>query len=86
VDRTAKRIDGAKSAKQQSAAASPAAWAEEGLTIAKKEIYTFGEANGSLDHPVPVPASYQVHARKVAQARAALAGRRLAAILNARFR
>ena len=60
----------------------PKKWIEEGFVLAKTEVYTFGGETGSREHPLHLPASYEKNARRVAQARVALAGYRLAAVLN----
>ena len=60
----------------------PKKWIEEGYVVAKAEVYTFGNEAGSREHPLELPASYTENAQRVAQARIALAGYRLAAVLN----
>ena len=60
----------------------PKKWIDEGFAIAKTEVYTFGLETGSREHPLQLPAGYLENARRVAQARIALAGYRLAAVLN----
>jgi hypothetical protein len=59
-------------------------WIQEGFVTAKTEVYTFGNQTGSTDHPLHLPDSYVENAHKVARARIALAGYRLAAVLNRR--
>ena len=45
-------------------------------------VVPFGLETGSREHPLDLPASYVENARRVAQAQIALAGYRLAAVLN----
>jgi len=61
----------------------PKKWIQEGFVIAKTEVYTFGNQTGSAEHPLHLPDSYVENAHKIARARIALAGYRLAAVLNA---
>lgn len=63
----------------------PKKWIQEGAKLAIAEVYTFGLETGSRDHPIQLTVSYVENARKVAQAQIALAGYRLAAVLNERF-
>jgi hypothetical protein len=65
----------------------PEQWVEEGVNIARNDVYafgvyTFGLEMGSRDHPVELSQSYLDHARRVARKRIALSGYRLAATLN----
>jgi hypothetical protein len=60
----------------------PKKWIDEGVEVAQHEVYTFGAETGSRDHPLPLPEGYELHARQVSRGRLALAGFRLAAILN----
>lgn len=60
----------------------PAKWIDEGYKIAVREVYTFGLETGTRDHPITLPAGYDANAAKVAQQRIAIAGYRLAAVLN----
>jgi len=64
----------------------PPAWAQESLNLAKKQIYTFGQENGSREHPIGLSPGYRANARKVAEAQVARAADRLAVYLNARLR
>jgi hypothetical protein len=64
----------------------PKKWIDEGFALAKSEVYTFGDETGSRDHPIALPSSYEANARKVARIRVAIAGFRLAAALNRKFR
>ncbi len=63
----------------------PRKWIEESAKIAIAQVYTFGNETGSREHPVRLPQSYMENARKVAKARVAMAGYRLAAMLNDRL-
>lgn len=60
----------------------PRKWIEEGFKIAKSDVYTFGLETGSREHPIQLPDGYVQNAQRVARARIALAGYRLAAVLN----
>ncbi len=60
----------------------PKKWIEEGFVLARTQVYTFGNETGSREHPITLPAGYAENARRVAQAQVALAGYRLAAVLN----
>jgi hypothetical protein len=64
----------------------PQAWIEEGFAAAKSDVYTFGLEIGSRDKPIQLSDRYRENAKMVAQARIALAGYRLAAVLNAAFK
>ena len=64
----------------------PGKWIAEGARLAIAEVYTFGLETGSREHPIELPASYLENARRVARAQVALAGYRLAAVLNDRLR
>lgn len=57
------------------------AWVEDGFRAAKESVYTFGDGSGTKE-PIALPEGYAAAAQKVARARAALAGYRLAALLN----
>lgn len=60
----------------------PQQWAQESLTTAETEIYSFGPENGSQQHPISLPAGYRTNAKKVADAQAVTAASRLAAFLS----
>jgi hypothetical protein len=60
----------------------PKKWIDEGLLLCVREVYTFGLDNGTREKPITLPAGYEDNARRVAYDRIALAGYRLAAILN----
>lgn len=64
----------------------PKKWIEESARIAIAQVYTFGNETGSREHPLHLPESYVENAKKVARARAAMAGYRLAAVLNERLK
>jgi len=64
----------------------PAAWIEEGFKIAVNDVYTFGLDTGTRDHPITLPAGYEAKAASVAQQRIAIAGYRLAAVLNEKLK
>lgn len=64
----------------------PKKWIQEGAKLAIAEVYTFGLETGSREHPVELTKTYVENARKIAQAQIALAGYRLAAVLNERFK
>lgn len=64
----------------------PKKWISDGAKIAIAEVYTFGLENGTREHPIHLSESYVENARKVAQAQIALAGYRLAAVLNGKFK
>ncbi len=61
-------------------------WIDEGFRIAKSEVYTFGTEPGSREHPVHLSVEYVENAKRVAQSQIALAGYRLAAVLNDRVK
>ena len=60
----------------------PKKWIQEGFELSKSQVYTFGNETGSREHPLNLPESYSENAKRVAQAQIALAGYRLAAVLN----
>jgi hypothetical protein len=60
----------------------PKKWVEEGFELAQREVYTFGPETGTREHPLVLPAGYERHAKAIAKSRLALAGLRLAAVLN----
>jgi hypothetical protein len=64
----------------------PKKWIEEGFKLAKSDVYTFGLGTGSREHPLQLPAAYLENAKRVARAQIALAGYRLAAVLNDRLK
>jgi hypothetical protein len=64
----------------------PEKWIHEGFELAVSDVYTFGLETGTRDHPITLPAGYEAHAAKVAQQRIAIAGYRLAAVLNEKLK
>jgi hypothetical protein len=60
----------------------PKKWIEDGFKLAKDQVYTFGLENGSREHPIQLPDGYAANAARIAQERLAIAGYRLAAVLN----
>lgn len=64
----------------------PAKWIEEGYKLAVSDVYTFGLETGTRDHPITLPSGYDANAGKVAQQRIAIAGYRLAAVLNEKLK
>jgi len=60
----------------------PSDWIQEGYKISVSDVYTFGLETGSREHPLPLPPGYEAHAAQIAQQRIAMAGYRLAAVLN----
>jgi len=64
----------------------PRSWIRESAMVAEKEVYAFGLQTGSQEHPIQLSESYVSNAKKIARERVALAGYRLAAVLNDRFK
>lgn len=64
----------------------PEKWIAEGFKLSVSDVYTFGLETGSRDHPLPIPPGYEANAAKVAQQRVAIAGYRLAAVLNEKLK
>ncbi len=64
----------------------PEKWIEEGYKLSISDVYTFGLETGTRDHPVALPSGYEANAAKVAQQRIAIAGYRLAAVLNEKLK
>jgi len=60
----------------------PKDWIAESFELDKTAVYTFGLETGSKEHPLVMPSSYEEKAKSIARQRVALAGYRLAAILN----
>jgi hypothetical protein len=54
----------------------------ESFQLDKSAVYTFGLATGSKEHPLILPIDYEQKAKRVARQQVALAGYRLAAVLN----
>ncbi len=59
-----------------------AKWIHEGFEVAKTQVYAFGNETGTRERPVKLPAGYEENVHRVAEAQIALAGYRLAAVLN----
>ena len=64
----------------------PRRWVREGFELAKREVYIFGPETGSREHPLTLSEDYVSNSRRVARTQLALAGFRLAAILNETFK
>ena len=65
----------------------PKEWVNEGALLAETFCYNYGDkGKGTKEDPVVLPDSYAIKARELARERAALGARRLAAVLNERFR
>jgi hypothetical protein len=64
----------------------PKKWIEEGVELAKREVYSFGVETGSPERPVVLTEQYEANMRHVARERLALAGFRLAAVLNGKLK
>jgi hypothetical protein len=62
----------------------PEMWAQESLSIAKMEIYSFGPGSGTHDGPLALPAGYLDNTREVAKYKVVKAGFQLAFVLNRR--
>ncbi|MCC6589117.1 MAG: S1/P1 nuclease [Bryobacterales bacterium] len=72
----------AKQPKDAKPRTDPQTWIDEGFLVAKDAVYSFGNEGGTKDNPVQLDGSYVARSRDVARRRAALGGRRLAAVLN----
>lgn len=83
VDRLVKVL--ASQPKEKPAVTIPDTWIQEGFQIAKDHVYSFGNEGGSKENPIRLDTNYIQKSRELSRRRAALAGRRLAAVLNARF-
>jgi len=64
----------------------PRRWIAESFALSKTDVYTFGDQPGSREHPIPLPPGYEYNMHIVARGRIAMAGYRLAAILNERLK
>jgi hypothetical protein len=60
----------------------PDQWVDEGFKLSKEVVYSFGESGGGKENPIQLSQEYIVRAKDVARKRAALAGHRLAVVLN----
>jgi hypothetical protein len=63
----------------------PKRWLDESYRLVKSDVYTFGLETGTRERPLMLPAGYQDQAKRIARQRIALAGYRLAAVLNRRL-
>jgi len=63
----------------------PKEWMMESFELDKSTVYTFGLETGSKEYPLVMPPSYEEKAKSVGRQRVALAGYRLAAVLNHLF-
>lgn len=64
----------------------PKKWIAQGAKLAQTSVYTFGLQNGTREHPIQLPASYVDDAHRIARVQVAVAGYRLAAVLNSRLK
>jgi S1/P1 Nuclease len=64
----------------------PEKWIHEGYGLAVSDVYTFGLETGTREKPITLPPGYEANAAKVAQQRIAIAGYRLAAVLNEKLK
>lgn len=60
----------------------PTEWAAESFELDESVVYTFGLETGSKEQPLILPPGYEERAKRTAQQRVALAGYRLAEVLN----
>ena len=60
----------------------PKRWLDESYSLVKSAVYTFGLETGSKGHPIELSAGYQEKQKPIIRRRLALAGYRLAAVLN----
>lgn len=60
----------------------PQEWFMESFELDKSSVYTFGLETGSKEHPLALPSGYEEKAKRVARQQVALAGYRLASVLN----
>jgi S1/P1 Nuclease len=60
----------------------PNDWAAESFELDKTAVYTFGAETGSKEHPLILPPGYEERAKHIARQRVAIAGYRLAEVLN----
>ncbi len=63
----------------------PKEWIVESFELDRSTVYTFGLETGSKDNPLVMPPGYEQKAKAIARQRVALAGYRLAAVLNRLF-
>src|SRR6202035_3998054 len=60
----------------------PEKWVDESFNLDITDVYTFGSETGSREHPIALPNGYLQNAATVSEQRIAVAGYRLAAVLN----
>ncbi len=60
-------------------------WIDEGVELAKRDVYTFGDEPSSRERPIALPNGYESHVRTIARVQLAKAGFRLASALNAKL-
>jgi S1/P1 Nuclease len=60
----------------------PEKWVDESFKLDQTDVYTFGSDTGSREHPIALPNGYLENAANVSEQRIAVAGYRLAAVLN----
>ncbi len=60
----------------------PVDWAAESFELDQSSVYTFGLETGSKEKPLILPAGYEQKAKRIARQRVAIAGYRLAEVLN----
>jgi len=61
----------------------PNEWIAQAFGLDQSQVYSFGLETGSREHPVQLTADYRQTARRIARAQLALAGYRLADVLDA---
>jgi len=64
----------------------PKDWIDESYALDKSDVYTFGLETGSREEPLQLPMGYEENARKISRRRIAMAGYRLAGVLNQQLR
>jgi hypothetical protein len=64
----------------------PRRWVREGFDLARSEVYTFGPETGTRERPIVLMEEYVLNSKRVARIQLAVAGFRLAAILNDTFK
>jgi len=64
----------------------PRTWIDESFKLAKSDVYTLGNENGTKEKPLKIPPGYPENAQKLARQRLTLSGYILGYVLNARLR
>lgn len=64
----------------------PKRWLKESFRLDKSDVYSFGLVTGTKEHPIALSADYDRRAQAISRRRLAMAGYRLAAVLNARLK